>query len=135
MLNKLMKKTLNYLLLLLLIVSCTNYQTEYRDDAIREHKILYELENIDFDEEKIIEYINLECELIEEGINDHIADDLPIYYFIDFYYIIKRNSGAEAQAVESYMEAIFNYCNFTSELEDNWESLDTREESYKKFNS
>ena len=46
MLNKLMKKTLNYLLLLLLIVSCTNYQTEYRDDAIREHKILYELENI-----------------------------------------------------------------------------------------
>ena len=116
MLNKLMKKTLNFLLLLLLIVSCTNYQTEYRDDAIREHKILYELENIDFDEEKIIEYINLECEFIEEGINDHIADDLPIYYFIDFYYIIKRNSGAEAQAVESYMEAIFNYCNFTLSL-------------------
>ena len=130
-----MKKTLKYLLLLLLIVSCTNYQTEYKDDAIREHKILYELENIDFDEEKIIEYINLECEFIEEGIDDHIADDLPTYYFIDFYYIIKRNSENTAQDVESYMEAIFSYCNFSSELEGNWESLEAREESYKKFNS
>lgn len=129
-----MKKTLNYLLLLLLIVSCTNYQTEYRDDAIREHKILYELENIDFDEEKIIEYINLECEFIEEGINDHIADDLPIYYFIDFYYIIQRNSGKEPQNIENYMKAVFNYCDFSSELEDNWESLEAREESYRKFN-
>ena len=84
---------------------------------------------------EILKQVNAECEFIEEGIEDHIADDLPIYYFIDFYYIIQRNSGTEAKSVESYMKAIFNYCNFASELEDNWESLEAREESYKKFNS
>ena len=130
-----MKNTLKYLLLLLLIVSCTNYQTEYRDDAIREHKNVYGFSDLNLDDDEILKQVNAECEFIEEGIDDHIADDLPIYYFIDFYYIIQRNSGKEAQGVESYMEAIFNYCNFSSELEDNWESLEAREESYKKFNS
>ena len=130
-----MKKTLKYLLLLLLIVSCTNYQTEFRDDAIREHKNVYGFTDLNLDDDEILKQVNAECEFIEEGIEDHIADDLPIYYFIDFYYIIQRNSGKEAQGVESYMEAIFNYCNFSSELEDNWESLEAREESFKKFNS
>jgi len=130
-----MKHTLKYLLLLLLIVSCTNYQTEYRDDAIREHKNVYGFSDLNLDDDEILKQVNAECEFIEEGIDDHIADDLPIYYFIDFYYIIQRNSGKEAQGVQSYMEAIFNYCNFSSELEDNWESLEAREESYKKFNS
>ena len=130
-----MNKTLKYLLLLLLIVSCTNYQTEFRDDAIREHKNVYGFTDLNLDDDEILKQVNAECEFIEEGIEDHIADDLPIYYFIDFYYIIQRNSGKEAQGVESYMEAIFNYCNFSSELEDNWESLEAREESYKKFNS
>ena len=130
-----MKKTLKYLLLLLLIVSCTNYQTEYRDDAIREHKNVYGFSDLNLDDDEILKQVNAECDFIEEGIDDHIADDLPIYYFIDFYYIIQRNSGKEAQGVQSYMEAIFNYCNFSSELEDNWESLEAREESYKKFNS
>ena len=130
-----MKKTLKYLLLLLLIISCTNYQTEFRDDAIREHKNVYGFSDLNLDDDEILKQVNTECELIEEGIEDHIADDLPIYYFIDFYYIIQRNSGKEAQGVQSYMEAIFNYCNFSSELEDNWESLEAREESYKKFNS
>tara|TARA_B100002019_G_scaffold63648_1_gene54590 strand:- start:2577 stop:2969 length:393 start_codon:yes stop_codon:yes gene_type:complete len=130
-----MKKTLKYLLLLLLIVSCTNYQTEYRDDAIREHKNVYGFSDLNLDDDEILKQVNAECEFIEEGIDDHIADDLPIYYFIDFYYIIQRNSVKEAQDVQSYMEAIFNYCDFSSELEDNWESLEAREESYKKFNS
>ena len=130
-----MKKTIKYLLLLLLIVSCTNYQTEYRDDAIREHKNIYGFSDLNLDDDEILKQVNAECDFIEEGIEDHIADDLPIYYFIDFYYIIQRNSGKEAQGVQSYMEAIFNYCNFSSELEDNWESLEAREESYKKFNS
>ena len=130
-----MKKTIKYLLLLLLIVSCTNYQTQYRDDAIREHKNVYGFSDLNLDDDEILKQVNAECEFIEEGIDDHIADDLPIYYFIDFYYIIQRNSGKEAQGVQSYMEAIFNYCNFSSELEDNWESLEAREESYKKFNS
>ena len=130
-----MKKTLKYLLLLLLIISCTNYQTEFRDDAIREHKNVYGFSNLNLDDDEILKQVNTECELIEEGIEDHIADDLPIYYFIDFYYIIQRNSGTEAKSVESYMKAIFNYCNFASELEDNWESLEAREESYKRFNS
>ena len=130
-----MKKTLKYILSLLLIVSCTNYQTEYRDDAIREHKNVYRFSDLNLGDDEILKQVNAECEFIEEGIDDHIADDLPIYYFIDFYYIIQRNSGKEAQGVQSYMEAIFNYCNFSSELEDNWESLEAREESYKKFNS
>ena len=130
-----MKKTLKYLLLLLLIVSCTNYQTEYRDDAIREHKNVYGFSDLNLDDDEILKQVNAECEFIEEGVDDHIADDLPIYYFIDFYYIIQRNSVKEAQDVQSYMEAIFNYCDFSSELEDNWESLEAREESYKKFNS
>ena len=130
-----MKKTIKCLLLLLLIVSCTNYQTEYRDDAIREHKNVYGFSDLNLGDDEILKQVNAECEFIEEGIDDHIADDLPIYYFIDFYYIIQRNSGKEAQGVQSYMEAIFNYCNFSSELEDNWESLEAREESYKKFNS
>ena len=130
-----MKKTIKYLLLLLLIISCTNYQTEFRDDAIREHKNVYGFTGLNLEDDEILKQVNAECEFIEEGIEDHIADDLPIYYFIDFYYIIQRNSGKEAQGVESYMEAIFNYCNFSSELEDNWESLEAREESYKKFNS
>ena len=130
-----MKKTIKYLLLLLLIISCTNYQTEFRDDAIREHKNVYGFSDLNLDNDEILKQVNTECELIEEGIEDHIADDLPIYYFIDFYYIIQRNSGTEAKRVENYMKAIFNYCNFASELEDNWESLEAREESYKRFNS
>ena len=130
-----MNKTLKYLILLLLIVSCTQYQGEYREVAINEYKNINGFSNYELDNDAILKQVNAECEFIKEGIDDHIADDLPIYYFIDFYYIIQRNFGAEALVVESYMEAIFNYCNFASELEDNWESLEAREESYKKFNS
>ena len=130
-----MNKTLKYLILLLLIVSCTQYQGEYREVAINEYKNINGFSNYELDNDAILKQVNAECEFIKEGIDDHIADDLPIYYFIDFYYIIQRNSGKEAQGVQSYMEAIFNYCNFSSELEDNWESLEAREESYKKFNS
>ena len=130
-----MNKTLKYLILLLLIVSCTQYQGEYREVAINEYKNINGFSNYELDNDVILKQVNAECEFIKEGIDDHIADDLPIYYFIDFYYIIQRNFGAEALVVESYMEAIFNYCNFASELKNNWESLEAREESYKKFNS
>ncbi len=130
-----MNKTLKYLILLLLIVSCTQYQGEYREVAINEYKNINGFSNYELDNDAILKQVNAECEFIKEGIDDHIADDLPIYYFIDFYYIIQRNFGAEALVVESYMEAIFNYCNFASELKNNWESLEAREESYKKFNS
>ena len=129
------KKFSIYTFLLLFLISCSQYQSEYREDAINEHKNIYGFSNLDLDDDEILNQVNTECELIKEGIEDHLADDLPIYYFIDFYYIIQRNSGKEAQGVQSYMEAIFNYCNFSSELEDNWESLEAREESYKKFNS
>ena len=130
-----MNKSINYIILILLIVSCTQYQTEYREDAINEFKNINGFSNYDLDNDEILKQVNAECEFIKEGIDDHIADDLPIYYFIDFFYIIQRNLGAEAQMVENYMETIFNYCNFTSELEDNWESLDAREKSYQKFSS
>ena len=130
-----MNKSIKYIILIFLIVSCTQYQTEFREDAINEYKNINGYSNYELDNDVILEQVNSECEFIKEGIDDHIADDLPIYYFIDFYYIIQRNFGAEALVVESYMEAIFNYCNFASELEDNWESLEAREESYKKFNS
>ena len=130
-----MNKYLYYILLSLLLVTCSQYQTEYRENAINEYKNVNGLSNLDLDNEVILNQVNSECEFIKEGIDDHIADDLPTYYFIDFYYIIKRNSENTAQDVESYMEAIFSYCNFSSELEGNWESLEAREESYKKFNS
>ena len=132
---KLSNKSKYCIFLFIFLISCSSYENEFKDSAIEQHKIRYELENIDFDEEKIIEYINLECELIEEGIEDHIADDLPIHYFIDFYYIIIRNSDNSPDDVEKYMYAIFNYCNFGEELRENWDSLEVREESYQKFNS
>ena len=111
------------------------YQSEYREDAINEHKNIYGFSNLDLDDDEILNHVNTECELIKEGIEDHIVDDLPIYYFIDFYYIIQRSSGKEAQGLETYIETIFNYCNFSNEFEENWGSLEEREESYLKFNS
>ena len=124
-----------YTFLLLFLISCSQYQSEYREDAINEHKNIYGFSNLDLDDDEILNQVNTECELIKEGIEDHLADDLPIYYFIDFYYIIQRSSGKEAQELETYIETIFNYCNFSNEFEENWGSLEEREESYLKFNS
>ena len=129
------KKFSIYTFLLLFLISCSQYQSEYREDAINEHKNVYGFSNLDLDDDEILNQVNTECELIKEGIEDHLADDLPIYYFIDFYYIIQRTSGKEAQELETYIETIFNYCNFSNEFEENWGSLEEREESYLKFNS
>ena len=129
------KKFSIYTFLLLFLISCSQYQSEYRKDAINEHKNIYGFSNLDLDDDEILNQVNTECELIKEGIEDHLADDLPIYYFIDFYYIIQRSSGKEAQELETYIETIFNYCNFSNEFEENWGSLEEREESYLKFNS
>ena len=129
------KKFSIYTFLLLYLISCSQYQSEYREDAINEHKNIYGFSNLDLDDDEILNQVNTECELIKEGIEDHLADDLPIYYFIDFYYIIQRSSGKEAQELETYIETIFNYCNFSNEFEENWGSLEEREESYLKFNS
>ena len=129
------KKFSIYTFLLLFLISCSQYQSEYREDAINEHKNIYGFSNLDLDDDEILNQVNTECELIKEGIEDHLADDLPIYYFIDFYYIIQRSSGKEAQELETYIETIFNYCNFSDEFEENWGSLEEREESYLKFNS
>ena len=129
------KKFSIYTFLLLFLISCSQYQSEYREDAINEHKNIYGFSNLDLDDDEILNQVNTECELIKEGIEDHLADDLPIYYFIDFYYIIQRSSGKEAQELETYIETIFNYCNFSNEFEENWGSLEEREESYLKFNS
>ncbi len=129
------KKFSIYTFLLLFLISCSQYQSEYREDAINEHKNVYGFSNLDLDDDEILNQVNTECELIKEGIEDHLADDLPIYYFIDFYYIIQRSSGKEAQELETYIETIFNYCNFSNEFEENWGSLEEREESYLKFNS
>ena len=129
------KKIIKYLCLFLVIAFCSQYQSEYKEDAISEYKKIYEYSNQVFDDDEILNKVNSECELIKEGIEDHIADDLPIYYFIDFYYIIQRSSGNEAQELETYIETIFNYCNFSKEFKDNWGSLEEREESYLKFNS
>ena len=129
------KKIIKYLCLFLVIAFCSQYQSEYKEDAIGEYKKIYEYSNQVFDDDEILNKVNSECELIKEGIEDHIADDLPIYYFIDFYYIIQRSSGNEAQELETYIETIFNYCNFSKEFKDNWGSLEEREESYLKFNS
>ena len=129
------KKFSIYTFLLLFVISCSQYQSEYREDAINEHKNVYGFSNLDLDDDEILNQVNTECELIKEGIEDHLADDLPIYYFIDFYYIIQRSSGKEAQELETYIETIFNYCNFSNEFEENWGSLEEREESYLKFNS
>ena len=129
------KKFSIYTFLLLFLISCSQYQSEYKEDAISEYKKIYEYSNQVFDDDEILNKVNSECELIKEGIEDHIADDLPIYYFIDFYYIIQRSSGNEAQELETYIETIFNYCNFSNEFEENWGSLEEREESYLKFNS
>ena len=129
------KKIIKYLCLFLVIAFCSQYQSEYKEDAISEYKKIYEYSNQVFDDDEILNKVNSECELIKEGIEDHIADDLPIYYFIDFYYIIQRSSGNEAQELETYIETIFNYCNFSNEFEENWGSLEEREESYLKFNS
>ena len=129
------KKFSIYTFLLLFLISCSQYQSEYKEDAISEYKKIYEYSNQVFDDDEILNKVNSECELIKEGIEDHIADDLPIYYFIDFYYIIQRSSGNEAQELETYIETIFNYCNFSKEFKDNWGSLEEREESYLKFNS
>ena len=129
------KKIIKYLCLFLVIAFCSQYQSEYKEDAISEYKKIYEYSNQVFDDDEILNKVNSECELIKEGIEDHIADDLPIYYFIDFYYIIQRSSGNEAQELETYIETIFNYCNFSKEFKDNWGSLEEREDSYLKFNS
>ena len=79
-----------YTFLLLFLISCSQYQSEYREDAIIEYKNVYGFSNLDLDDDEILNQVNTECELIKEGIEDHLADDLPIYYFIDFYYIIKE---------------------------------------------
>ena len=84
------KKFSIYTFLLLFLISCSQYQSEYREDAINEHKNIYGFSNLDLDDDEILNQVNTECELIKEGIEDHLADDLPIYYFIDFYYIIKE---------------------------------------------
>ena len=48
------KKFSIYTFLLLFLISCSQYQSEYREDAINEHKNIYGFSNLDLDDDEIL---------------------------------------------------------------------------------
>tara|TARA_A100000164_G_C21844973_1_gene742030 strand:- start:454 stop:882 length:429 start_codon:yes stop_codon:yes gene_type:complete len=136
------------LLILLLFISCSSYQTEYEEDMIYQHQKFHGLKFSDdpADLSSIIILIKSECKVITDQIEIFNNDGLDLEGVIDINYkelrsISKsRDEKAEKRIlnntpddVQEYMTTLYKYCNLEDIFLDNWISLSKREDSYNEL--
>jgi hypothetical protein len=140
-----MKKSL---IILLLIVSCASYQTEFEEDMIYQHQKFYGLEFSDdpADLSSILILIKTECKNISLQIEKYNKEGLDLESVVDLNYkelrsisksrdekAEKRNLSNTPYDVQQYMTTLYKYCNLEDVFLDNWISLSKREDSYNEL--
>ena len=123
------------------------YQTEFEDQAVREHQEFFGLEfsNDPSDVSSIIIKIKTECKEVENDVRAHNDKNLDLEGVIDNHYILLRKTEKShlekedgsretlnklPEEVEKYMKVIYKYCNLEDILNENWKDLEIREKSF-----
>ncbi len=138
------------ILLSILFISCSSYQTQYEEQVVTAHQDFFGLEfsTNPSDISSIIVKVKTECKYIQDEIDIHNEDNLSLEWVIDFHYITLRNTdksdfedstGARErlektpEQVQEYMFMLYKYCNFEDVINDNWISLEKREEGFRNY--
>lgn len=122
-----------FLIILLLITACSPYQSEYKDEVVISFKQLTDIpEGIDESGEITLKSIEFHCELAVEGIADYLADDLTVSDFIEFHYATFRMlaDNKPIQDIETFMTALYKYCNLEEEFNSGWTTVEELEKIY-----
>ena len=74
-----------YILLIILLVSCTSYNDDYEAETIMKYKNIYtEFENLS--ESQMENKLKLECNVLEDEMLIHVDDGLTLNYFLEYEY-------------------------------------------------
>ena len=136
-----------FIFLMFFVAFCASYQTEFEDQAVREHQEFFGLEfsNDPSDVSSIIIKIKTECKEVENDLRVHNDKNLDLEGVIDNHYILLRKTEKShlekedgsretlnklPEEVEKYMKAIYKYCNLEDILNENWKDLEIREKSF-----
>lgn len=121
------------MIILLLFVSCSPYQTDYEDEVISVYKQLTDIpQGIDESGEITLRSIQFHCEFAAEGIADYLADDLTITDFVEIHYASFRSLVEDKPItdIENFMKILYKYCDLEEEFNNGWTTLEELEEIY-----
>ena len=131
------KSTLNLfkklLLVILILSSCTSYQSEFEDQVLQVYKQNNPESAAIYEDSELLNRVQDDCSFVEEGIEEHNSDNLNLEFFIDFHYISFRILDFEPQDVYEYMSVLYSYCGYENEFKENWNSVEIRETSFKNY--
>lgn len=131
------KSTLNLfkklLLVILILSSCTSYQSEFEDQVLQVYKQNNPESAAIYEDSELLNRVQDDCSFVEEGIEEHNSDNLNLEFFIDFHYISLRITNLEPQNVYEYMSVLYSYCGYENEFKENWNSVEIRETSFKNY--
>ena len=121
-----------YILVMILLTSCTSYNDTYEAETSIMYKNIYtEYEN--FSDRQMTDQLKLECNILEDEMLLHVDDGLTLNYFLEYEYYKYRFKGGTPEEVESLMFPLFYLCGLDEIIEKHWNSLDFQEEKYKKL--
>ena len=121
------------LLVILILSSCTSYQSEFEDQVLQVYKQNNPESAAIYEDSELLNRVQDDCSFVEEGIEEHNSDNLNLEFFIDFHYISFRILDLEPQNVYEYMSVLYSYCGYESEFKENWNSIEIRETSFKNY--
>ena len=128
-----MAKKLFNLLLVIIFVSCTSYQSEYKNDVVIALKELNDIPaGIDENGEISLETIEFHCEFAQDNIQEYQEENLLITDFMELHYSSFRAlyENKPIQQIENFMRVLYNYCNLQDEFNNGWTSVEELEEIY-----
>ncbi len=121
-----------YILLIILLVSCTSYNDDYEAETIVKYKHIYtEFENLS--ESQMENKLKLECNVLEDEMLIHVDDGLTLNYFLEYEYYKHRFQGGSPEQVEALLFPLFYLCGLDEIIEKHWNSLEYQENNYKKI--
>ena len=121
------------LIFITVFISCTSYQSEFEEQVLQVYKQNNPESAAIFEDSELLNRVQDDCSFVEEGIEEHNSDYLDLEFFIDFHYISFRILDLEPQNVYEYMSVLYSYCGYKSEFEENWNSVEIRETSFKNY--
>ena len=81
-----------YILLIILLTSCTSYNDAYEAETSIMYKNIYtEYEN--FSDRQMTDQLKLECNILEDEMLLHVEDGLTLNYFLEYEYYKYRFKG------------------------------------------